>query len=199
MQVLTRADLNEWFGQFADRTEGDVHFDDGGPFFTHSEAGCIDLEYPSKLERLPFFARYLATVGKEPMHFSGAMLWFEDWAVWNELDAGIGYRIVENFNRAYGQPISFEEAPAHSFRADELLEAVGLLLQPMTFGWDAFYVPRWSYGYDEFFLYVSHDSFVSIVTRTKEFYERVFADLQGLNLNPTVGNERRVSRFCRQR
>lgn len=69
----------------------------------------------------------------------------------------------------------------------------------MTFGWDAFYVPRWSYGYDEFFLYVSHDSFVSIVTRTKEFYERVFADLQGLNLNPTVGNERRVSRFCRQR
>jgi len=25
-------------------------------FFTHPEAACIDLEYPAKLEQLPFFA-----------------------------------------------------------------------------------------------------------------------------------------------
>ena len=44
-----------------------------------------------------------------------------------------------------------------------------MLMQPMVFGFDAYYLPKWSYGTGQFFLYVSHDSFVSVVTRTREF------------------------------
>ena len=174
-----------------------MHCDDSGVFFTDPEAGCIDIEYPSKLEKLPFLVSFLATLGCESIHFNGALLWFTQWAVWNLNDEGVGYRIVEAMHRSAGQPNSFEAGPGHLFRADELTEAMGMLLQPMIFGWDATYLPRWSYGTDQFFLHVSHDSFVTVVTRTKEFYDRVFAQLKEVDLNATAGHEMRTRRFCR--
>ena len=73
-------------------------------------------------------------------------------------------------------------------------EAVGMLLLPMIFGWDAVYVPSWSYGTDQFFLHVSHDSYVTIVTRTKDFYDKVFGLLEELDLRPTRGHELQVQR-----
>ena len=198
MKVLTRVELSDWFAQFPAPTCTDIHFDECGPFFTHPETNCIDLNYPPKLEQLPFFARYIATVGYDPTHFSGAILWFDKWGAWNDLDEGIGYRIIEGLHRGNGQPKSFEETPAHSFRADELFDAVGYLLQPMMFGWDAFHVPRWAYGDHEFFLHVSQDCFISVVTRTAEFYDRVFGKLQRLNLAPKAGSELRIRNFRRQ-
>ncbi len=72
-----------------------------------------------------------------------------------------------------------------------------MLMQPMVFGFDAYYLPEWSFGTGQFFLYVSHDSFVSVVTRTREFHERVFAMLNELDLNPKPGNELRLRRFCK--
>jgi hypothetical protein len=100
-------------------------------------------------------------------------------------------------NIAAGQPKAFEATPGHSFRADELPNAIGMLLQPMIFGWDATYLPRWSYGPDEFFLHVSHDSFLSIVTRTRVFYDKVFGLLESVDLQPKAGHESRTRRFCR--
>jgi hypothetical protein len=104
--------------------------------------------------------------------------------VWSAQDQGIGYRLVENLRRAAGQPMAFEAAPGQWFRADELTEAVGMLLLPMVFGWDAFYRPRWSYGTDQFFLYICHDSFVQVFTRTKEFHNKIFTLLKELEFNP---------------
>ena len=40
-----------------------MHVDERGLFFTHPEAACIDLEYPTKLEQLPIFAHCVATIG----------------------------------------------------------------------------------------------------------------------------------------
>jgi hypothetical protein len=54
------------------------------------------------------------------------------------------------------------------------------------FGWDAMFAPRWSYGLEEFFLHVSHDSFVSVVTRTKEFHTKAFGLLEELDFNPKL-------------
>jgi hypothetical protein len=68
----------------------------------------------------------------------------------------------------------------------------------MIFAWDCFYLPSWSYGTGEFFLYISHDSFVSVVTKTKLFYEKVFQQLEKLDLNPKPGHEMRTHRFCRR-
>jgi hypothetical protein len=200
MQVLSKAETIEqlsWSDQFPDRNHDYAHCDGEDLFFTHPEASCIDLEYPPKLERLPYFARLLAAIGYEDQDFGGALLWFTGWGVWNLRDEAMGYRIVEAMHRAAGQPKSFETAPGHRFRGDELQDAVAMLMQPMVFGFDAYYLPQWSYGTGEFFLYVSHDSFVSVVTRTREFYERVFGMLRDLNLNPKPGSELRLRRFCR--
>lgn len=200
MKVLTSGEIAEWFEIF--KTLGElndyVQCDDRGLFYSHPEATCIDLEYPQKLEQLSFFGHYVATIGYEEKDFQGALIWFTEWGVWNEFDEGVGYRIIERMNIAAGQPKSFEVAPGHRFRADELPDAIGMLLQPMIFGWDCYYFPRWSYGTGEFFLHVSHDSFVTVVTRTRTFYDQIFKQLEALNLNPKPGHEMRTNRFCRR-
>jgi hypothetical protein len=89
-------------------------------------------------------------------------------------------------------------APGHQFRADELRDAIGMLLQPMIFAWDSYYLPTWSYGTGEFFLHVSHDSFVSVVTRTKAFHDRIFKQLEDLDLNPKPASDMQVNRFRRR-
>lgn len=198
MKLLTAAEVAKSFDFYKNVGDEYVHFDDDGPFFTHPETACIDLEYPPKLERLPFFARYLATIGYEEWDFRGALIWFREWGMWNQQDEGIGYRVIDRMNIAAGQPMSFEVARGHQFRADELTDAIGTLMQPMIFGWDSFYLPQWSYGTGEFFLFVSHDSFVCVVTRTKIFHDRIFEQLQKLELNPARGNELQFKRFCRR-
>lgn len=199
MQVLSAEEIAKWFKEFDNwKPDSDyVHADGGGLFYTHPEGSCIDLEYPKKLERFPFFAHCVATIGYEDQYFDGALIWFQHWGVWNLFDEGIGYRIVERINAGAGQQKSFEVAAGHRFRADELSDAIGMLMQPMIFAWDSFYLPMWSYGgMSEFFLHISHDSVVNVVTRTKEFHERVFKQLQELDLNPKTASGERVSRFC---
>ena len=199
MQVFSAEEIAKWFQGFEDfEPESDyVHADKDGLFYTHPEATCIDLEYPAKLEQFPFFARCVATIGYEEQHFDGALIWFYHWGVWNLFNEGIGYRIVERMNAGAGQPKSFEVAPGHRFRADELSDAIGTLMQPMIFAWDSYYLPIWSYGAaSDFFLHVSHHSVVSIVTRTKAFHDRVVQQLEELNLNPRSANEEKLKRFC---
>lgn len=197
MQVLTKDDLTKGFEPYSKLGKEYVHFDDSKPYYADPESACIVLEYPQKLEQLPFFARYLATIGYDDWDFRGALLWLTDWGVWQALDEGPGYRIIESMNRASGQPVSFEAGTGHQFRADELSDAVGMLMQPMIFGWDAYYLPQWSYGTGEFFLHVSHDSYVTLVTRTRAFYDRVFPALQKLDFNPKPGQDLHTERFCR--
>ena len=199
MQVLTAAEFKNWIASSTNQDTETIQYDADGPFFTHSEANCLHVEYPKKLERLPFLARTLATSTYESKDFAGALLWFTGWGVRDDLEEGIGYRIVEAIHSAAGQPTSFENGPAHNFRGDELNESIGLLLQPMVFGWDANYVPRWSYGPDQFFLHVSHDSFITVVTRTKEFYDKAFELLTRLDFSPTEASKSHSQRFCHQR
>lgn len=200
MKVLSALEVAEWFRGFDDvGLEYDyVHADKDGLFFTHPEASCIRLEYPAKLEQMPFFARYVASVGYEEQHFDGAMLWIQHWGVWNLFGEGIGYRIVEKLNAAAGQPKSFEAGPGHRFRADELPDAIGMLIQPMIFAWDSFYLPIWSYGgCSDFFLHISHDSVVYVVMRTKQFRDRVIEQMKEVSLNLKPASNERAERFCR--
>ena len=198
MRVLSVEELKKWFRAFDNLKNPDdyVHADDDGLYFTNPEAACIELEYPAKLAQLPFFSHCLATIGYEDQHFDGAVIWVQNWGVWNLFNEGIGYRIVEKMNGGAGQPSSFEASPGHQFRADELTDAIGMLLQPMIFAWDSYYLPTWSFGTGQLFLHISHDSFVTVVTRTKEFHDKVFQQLQELKLNPKVSSESRTRRFC---
>ena len=65
MRVLSPDGVAQWFKEFENLgVEPDyAHADEHGLFFTHPEAACIDLEYPTKLEQLPFFAHCVATIG----------------------------------------------------------------------------------------------------------------------------------------
>jgi len=197
VQVLNETAIKQRFTAFDKLGQEYVKCDEQGLFYIHPEANCIDLEYPPKLERLPFFARLLATLGYDDTDFAGASLWFTTWGVWNTQDEAIGYRIVEGMNQAAGQPQSFEIAPGHTFRADELQNAVGMLMQPMVFGWDAYYLPQWSFGYEDFFLYISHDSFVTVVTRTTAFHQKALRILEELRLQPQAAHKQQRQRFCR--
>lgn len=199
MQVLSAEEVAKWFQGFENvEPESDyVHADEDGLFYTHPEANCLDIEYPAKLERFPFFAHCVATIGYEEQHFDGAFIWLHSWGVWNLFSEGIGYRIVEKMNAGSGQPKSFEIARGHRFRGDELYDAIGMLMQPMIFAWDSFYLPIWSYGgCSDFFLHVSHHSVLTVVTRTKEFYDRVFKQLAELDLSPKSASDTRAERFC---
>jgi hypothetical protein len=118
MRVLTNAEVLKSFAERdtvfagADYAQGDER----GLFYAHPEASCIAIEYPLELERLPFFARHIATLGYEPWDFTGALLWIHQFGIWNEAVEGIGYRIVEQMNRAAGQPSAFEVSQGHEFR-----------------------------------------------------------------------------------
>jgi hypothetical protein len=199
MRVLTNAEVLKNFAErdavftSADYAQGDER----GLFYTHPEASCIAVEYPQELERLPFFARLISTLGYEPWHFTGALLWIHQFGLWNEAVEGIGYRIVEKMNQAAGQPSAFEVSQGHEFRADELDDAVGMLLQPMIFGWDAFYLPQWSWGAGEFFIHISHNSYVVVVTKAKAFHEKILSQLTKANYNTRAVSESRIEEFCR--
>jgi len=198
MRALGPEEVTKWFKAFDNLENPDdyVHADSDGLYYTNPEAACILLGYPAKLEQLPFFSHSVATIGYEDKHFDGALIWVQHWGVWN--DEGIGYRILEKMNAAAGQPSSFELTPGHQFRADELVDAIGMLMQPMIFAWDSYYLPSWAYGTGQFFLHISHHSHVTIVTRTKAFHDQIFQQLQEVKLSPIAASESQASRFCRK-
>src|SRR5262249_37313737 len=118
--------------------------------------------------QLVYLARLVAHLGYEEVHFEGALLWITAWGIWNSLVESVGLRTLEQIRRSFSENRSLEAAPATRFRHDEFVEAVACLVQPLLIGWDAYYVPRWSYGQLDYFVFVSHDSYLQIFTRTPE-------------------------------
>jgi hypothetical protein len=52
--------------------------------------------------------------------------------------------------------------------------------QPMKVGWDAYYVPHWKNGKLDYFVFVSHDSFIGIYIRTQTMHEKALNILKGI-------------------
>ena len=118
--------------------------------------------------------------------------------MWDNAIEGIGYRIVEQMNRASGQPAAFEVSQGREFRADELNEAIGMLLQPMIFAWDTFYLPEWAWGTGEFFLHISHHSHIEVVTKTKAFHAKIMSELKTMDYTVSPVSEGWTELLCRQ-
>ena len=123
--------------------------------------------------QLVFLARLVAALGYEEVHFRGAYLWITTWGVWNLQEEAIALKTLEQFRRSLGENRSIQSAPGHHFRHDEFVESVCCLLQPMLVGWDAYYIPTWAYGELDYFIFVSHDSFVDIHVRTEVMRDKV--------------------------
>jgi hypothetical protein len=52
LQVLSDANVQEWFARVLNHRPEYVRCDTDGLFYVHPEANCIDIEYPQKLGRL---------------------------------------------------------------------------------------------------------------------------------------------------
>ena len=125
-----------------------------------------------------YLARLVAHLSYEESHFSGAQLWITTWGVWDPHTEAIGFKTLEQFRRSYGENRSLETSPGSCFRHDEFTESVCCLLQPMTVGWDAYYVPHWASGRLDYFVFVSHDSFIDVHIRTQEMHEKALSILK---------------------
>ncbi len=196
MKVLTRemlAESLEWYNKMG---EDYVKIDGDRLCYSHPEAAQFTVMLPDRIEQLPFFVRNLGLLGYEQVHYAGATIWLTDVGIWDEFLEGIGYQILESMNYGVGQPLSFCNTKGYSFRADELVKALGLLIQPMVFGWDAYYLPRWNWGgCSEYFLKVSHHSCVDVHTKTKQFHDVAIRELAAAKFQLYAGPDGRMSRY----
>jgi hypothetical protein len=141
--------------------------------FDHPEAKSVRLDLRvSEPHQLVYLARLVAHLRYEETHFEGACLWITQWGVWNSQVEAVALNTAERLRLSFGENRSIESAPGLFFRHDEFVESVACLLQPMLVGWDAYYVPRWAWGTLDYFVAVSHDSFLEIQTRTTEVCEK---------------------------
>ena len=159
-------------------------------FYDCEDANCIQLKFPDRPGRAAYFSFRASRLGLPDgeEHFHGAVLW----VTYSELGslAPIGWKQVERMRQGYGENRSLETARAHFFRSDELLDLKAFLLPCFVFGWDAYLVP---FGRNDFFVHVSHDEYWGVITRTREAYDRLFAELDDLNPVESPGMRRR---FC---
>lgn len=192
MEVLTAEMIAKSFEGSAKLDDTYVKYDDGRLHYTHPEAAQFTIRFPKSVEQLPYFVHRISLLGYGQQYFMGAQIWFTDTGIWNEFQEGIGYQILESVNTAAGQPMSFCKAVGYDFRADELVKALGVLIQPMVFGWDAYYLPR---GYYEYFLQISHHACVDVHTMSKDFHDKVIKELVASKLDFYVHPDKSISRY----
>jgi hypothetical protein len=147
----------------------DLTLDGRELWFSDPQSQSINISLRVKEpHQLVYLARLIGHLGYEEAHFSHAYLWLTTWGVWDTQTEAIGFKAFEQIRRSYGENRSIEAAPGTYFRHDEFVESVACLLQPMLIGWDAYYIPSWSWGSLNYFVFVSHDGFVEINVRTPE-------------------------------
>ena len=170
MQMIA-ATNNEMKNSLAAHVE--LRCDEKKVYFADAQAPSITIDLRVKEpHQLIYLARLIAHLSYEELDFSHAYLWLTTWGVWNNREEAIGFKNLEQFRRSYGEKRSLEAAPGLYFRHDEFTESVCCLLQPMLVGWDAYYIPTWAWGHLDYFVAVSHDSFIGIEVRTQEMHDK---------------------------
>jgi hypothetical protein len=174
MQVVTDDEMREFLSKHADlRCEG------RSLLFDHPEAKAIYVDLRVKEpHQLIYLARLAAHLRYEEIHFGGASLWLTQWGVWSDLAEAVAVKAMERIRQGYGENRSLNTAPGHFFRHCEFVESVACLVQPMLVGWDAYYVPQWAWGSLDYFLFISHDGFLDIQTRTTEMHDQALEILK---------------------
>jgi hypothetical protein len=184
MLVVTDGEMRECLAQFPElRCEGTrVGFD-------HPQAKIItiNLRLPEP-HMLVSLARIAASLIFEEGDFRSAYFWVTQWGVWDANVEAVGFNGLERYRQGFGENRPLTTAPGHLFRHDEFLNSVSCLVQPMLVGWDAYYIPQFAYGHLEYFVFVSHDLFVDIRTRTDDTYRKVLEILKRFSWINTQGN-----------
>lgn len=172
MLVLSRETLHSRLDLYVNQSEPLLTRSSNRINFADAEAAILTIPFPKIFTALPHVSNFLATLGYETRHFNGALLWMSQYGIWDEQLEGIGYHLIETLCAGSGQVSAFENTGGYEFRADELLKATGFLMQPILFGWDAYYFPSWSWGgCSEYFLEISHDEVIRIHTKSRAYHD----------------------------
>jgi hypothetical protein len=105
-------------------------------------------------------------------------LWIRERGIWGEYSEKTGARMVELMRLGKGEAESLEKRPGQLFGPEEVWETHSYLVIPMLFGWDAFLVPQG----EDYFVFVSHDGVLGVVTRTERTYKQLYQRV--LDWNP---------------
>lgn len=95
--------------------------------------------------------------------FEGGLLWFRDWNIGSETVQRVGLNLLQRVRGSPTDVYDLSGRPAHLLDRSQLVTAQTLLMLPMVFRWDAYYVPhsgRW-------LAFVSHEGFVQVQTQSE--------------------------------
>jgi len=173
MKVLSKDEVVAWIGK---RTE--VVVAEKGFQFSPPGQNALHFHYPTGEGQLVYFARALTTLHHDEATFAGALVWMTEWGVWSEWTEDVGYQAVAMLRGDSEATANFMEAPGQLFNETELLQSAIFLLQPILFGWDAYYCPLFKDCPADFILKISHDAYVDVIpadARSRALIEKFFA------------------------
>jgi hypothetical protein len=176
MQAITDQEMRERLSAYPElKCEGkDVKFTS-----SHPEAQMIrvDCRVPEP-HQIASLARLVAHLWFDERAFGGASLWITQWGVWSPDVESVGFTVLERMRQGWGEPRPVISAPGHIFREEQFVESVSCFVQPMLVGWDAYYIPQFAEPSLDYFLFLSHDSFLEIHTRTEKAHGQALSLLK---------------------
>ncbi len=137
---------------------------------------CIAIQTPAAAMRLVALARLLLLASGEDQddsNFDGCLLWLRDWEIGSPELESVGWRVLQCLRGTSGAIASLQAAPASLFSQDEIVDAHVALVQPLTFGWDAYFVS----ASGQSFGFVSHHDLTYFVARTEGMLQRLCVQL----------------------
>ena len=177
MRVVTDAEMHECLSHFTE-----LRVEPKAVAFHNPQSKIINVDLRvAEPHQLLWLARLAASLTEPEKDFRGAYLWITQWGVWDPNVEAVGFNTLERYRQGFGENRSLTTAAGHVFRHDEFLSSVPCLVQPMLVGWDAYYIPHTAAGDFEYFLFVSHDSFLEIHTRTDKAHREANQRLEALS------------------
>lgn len=140
---------------------------------------CFSISVEEKASRVIALADYLVPTWPD-VPFAGALLWIRERGVGSDFSENAGAMMLQQMRKANGATKPLGDFPGQLFAADELVEFHSYFLLPLLFGWDAFVVPEG----EDYFLFVSHDGIVEVVSRRTETLEELRQRVSDWNPKP---------------
>jgi hypothetical protein len=121
-----------------------------------------------------FMAHRLVTAGASETpeeNFRGALLWLQDWGIWNESMDGTGEALLDGLRGNHPLAADWKAAPAQLYSQEELAGARAAAFVPLMFQWDAYLVP----ASGDIVYSISHHGLVEFRFRHAADFERELA------------------------
>lgn len=139
MIVLTSEEAESWM---KDSNDSGWILDGNGLSRCDEQATCVQMEIPDAKHLLRVFTRDVTTVLGEQYNVTGLLVQLTEWTLGTSDFDQVGWRTCELMRRGYGELRSLEQACAHLFRFDEVVEARALLMQVFVNQWSAVLAPN---------------------------------------------------------